>query len=138
MKRHFLPLILISVLFLSADSFAQNGIIQMDYTEYFTPNGRQDRVVYVWNTKTGKSARYYYQNESWKKSTVALPDNPLGDNPSEAGEIMMDYTEYFTPNGRQDRVVYVWNTKTGKSARYYYQNESWKKSTVALPSSPLD
>ena len=109
----------------------------MDYHEYFTETGGQFRIVYVWNTKTGKSARYYYDNDSWHKSSVSLPDNPLGEATNTTGEIMMDYHEYFTETGGQFRIVYVWNTKTGKSARYYYDNDSWHKSSVSLPDNPL-
>jgi hypothetical protein len=118
------------------------GEIMMDYNQYENHNGTQYRTVYVWNTRTGKSARYYYEydKKEWKKSTVNLPDNPLGEPTSKIGEVMMDYEQYENHNGTQYRTVYVWNTLTGKSARYYYEHDDyvWQKSKVNLPDKPLD
>lgn len=34
----------------------------------------RNRIVFVWNTKTRQSARYYYDNDAWHRSTAALPD----------------------------------------------------------------
>lgn len=120
---------------------SEPGEIMMDYHEYWISGngGGQRRVVFVWNTKTGKTARYYYNlnDEKWHKSTAALPENPLGEPSKEVGEIMIRYTEYWIPggDGGQRRTAFVWNTKTGKSARYYYNlnNEKWYKSTAVLP-----
>ncbi|MEL6557815.1 MAG: hypothetical protein AAFQ94_06490 [Bacteroidota bacterium] len=131
------------------NSSGENGEIMMDYHEYYSPGdpGRrapeQYRIVFVWNSKTGESARYYYDNKAWHKSSVSLPEQPLGATSGESGEIMMDYHEYYSPGtpGRrapeQFRIVYVWNTRTGESARFYYDNKAWYKSSVALPDSPL-
>jgi len=118
-------------------SFAQTGEIEMKYHEYITSSLGQNRIVFVWNTKTGQSARYYYDNDIWNKSTASLPENPLGEKSTLTGEIMMDYHEYATSTGGQNRIVFVWNTKTGKSARYYYDNDKWNKSAAALPENPL-
>ena len=119
------------------DTSNQQGEIMMNYNEYYNTRGEQYRIVYVWNTRTGKSARYYYNQNKWHKSEVSLPDNPTGDASNQVGEIMMDYSEYYNPRGQQYRIVYVWNTKTGSSARYYYNQNKWHKSEVALPDNPL-
>ena len=114
---------------------AQTGEIMTTYHEY-QAKGYQYRIVLVWNTKTGKALRYYYDNDNWYPSTATLPENPLGEASNAVGEIMMDYHEYQTDK-YQYRIIWVWNTKTGQSARYYYDNDQWHKSSAALPDNPL-
>ncbi|MTI20749.1 hypothetical protein E1176_06930 [Fulvivirga sp. RKSG066] len=117
-------------------SNVQAQLYQYDYHEYHTYNNGQNRIAFKWNTQTGESTRYYYDNDDWHESTASLPARPLG-NPSQEGEIMMDYHEYYTEEGGQYRIVLVWNTKTGKSIRYYYDNNQWHESTASLPAAPL-
>jgi hypothetical protein len=135
MKKSIIALILF---FCCTQVFSQVNLTQFEYVEYHDGED-QIRTTWVWNTKTGKSARYYYSTDkTWKKSTVALPEHPLGEKSSEVGEIMMNYIEYYDGED-QIRTVWVANTKTGKSARYYYSTDkTWKKSTVALPEHPLN
>jgi WD40 repeat protein len=114
------------------------GEVMMKYIELYTPSGNQHRTVYVWNTKTGKMVRYYYENEKWEKSLPTIPVNPLGTATALVGEAMMNAMEYYTPSGNQHRTLYIWNTKTGLATRYYYDNEKWEKSTAALPDKPLE
>ena len=110
--------------------FAQDQSLLFEYQEYYSPGvvGRRDpeqfRITFVWDSKSGKSARYFYDDKKWNKSSVSLPIDPLGNSSGENGEIMMDYHEYYSPGdpGRrapeQYRIVFVWNSITGESARY--------------------
>ncbi|MEL7119005.1 MAG: hypothetical protein AAFO07_06180 [Bacteroidota bacterium] len=127
--------------------FNTDAKYMMDYHEYYQPDrpnrrGEQLRIVWVWDPITGKTARYYYDNKQWKKSEATLPNNPLGNKLDPDDRYMMEYHEYYQPDrpnrrGEQLRIVWVWSTKTGKTARYYYDNKQWKKSEVALPNNPL-
>ena len=110
----------------------------MNYREYYTPEGEQYRTVFAWNTKTGKSARYYYDAEEWHKSTVAFPEKPTGEVSGKAGDVMMSYLEYYTPENEQYRVVFTWSTIKKKVQRYYYDAEAWHKSTVAFPDNAVE
>lgn len=78
MKKSKIGLVLlISIFFCTLKVVGQKSVIELEYGEYYTPKAYQNRTVFVWNTKTGKSARYYYDNKIWNKSTVALPINPV-------------------------------------------------------------
>ncbi len=120
-------------------TFAQAGLYQTSYLEYYNPSGDQLRTCYVWNSKTGDAIRYYYNDDKkWTKSSAELPKNPMGITGNEVGEIMMTAFEYYTPKGNQYRTIYYWNTKTGKSIRYYYSDaEKWEKSTAELVAIPI-
>ncbi len=125
------------LILLSVTGISQEKTLQVNYREYYTPTGEQYRTLFAWNSKTGKVARYYYDAEAWHKSTIPFPENPVGETTGEAGEIMMNYVEYYTPDGEQYRTVFVWNTKTGKVARYYFDAEAWHKSTIEFPDKPV-
>jgi hypothetical protein len=115
------------------------GEILMTAFEYYTPKGNQFRTVYYWNTKTGKSVRYFYSDsEKWEKSTAELASSPIASS-SKVGEVTLSILEYFNPTGDQNRAIMYINTLTGKTVRYYYsEDEKWLKSDVALPDNPFN
>ena len=125
---------------LSTPSY-EAGEIMMTYTEYNLKDYLYQRQWLVWNTMTGESARYYYDKKegSWGRSRTNIPKEPIATSASRPGEVMMDYTQYRLPSGTTRRTMFVWNTRTGESARYYFdpQERAWGKSSATLPSQPL-
>jgi len=114
------------------------GEIMMDYNQYLNDKGNLLKQVFVWNTKTAESARYYYKGGQWKKSDATIPSQPLSEASTQIGEIMMDYNQYSNDNGKSMKQVFVWNTITGESARYYYKGGEWKKTSASLPTNPME
>jgi len=122
------------------------GDVMVDYTSVHVPS--QDKTYYealFWDTKTGKSKLYFYSydSKSFKayEDNVQLPAVPI--DISYEGTVMADYASVHVPS--QDKTYYeilFWDTKTGKSALYFYSYDSktFKKyeENVQFPASPLD
>jgi hypothetical protein len=93
-------------------------------------------VILVWNTTTGQSVSYYFEN-STKKFTKSTPEYQLPANPGVGSGVMM------VPfvNKSKDEVIYVWNTTTGQSINYYFDEtlKKYNKSEAKwqLPMKPL-
>lgn len=81
----------------------------------------KSEVVMVYNIKTGKSVEWYY-DEAEKKMKKADAGFQLPANPGVTGNVMMK--AYIGADGSE--VVLVWNTATGQSVMWYY-NEAEKK-----------
>ena len=122
-----------------------NGKVMMDYTPVHVPS--QDKTYYeaiVWDTKSEKSKLYFfsYDSKSFEayEDNVQLPAVPI--DISYEGTIMANYASVHVPS--KDKTYYevlFWDTKTGKSALYFYDYDSkaFKKyeDNVQFPASPL-
>lgn len=116
------------------------GEVMCKAIEYFSPSGDQFRALYYWNTKTGKAVRYYYSDdEKWEASKAELPVNPFGEATSKVGEVMIEATEYFSPDKDNFRILIYTNSVTGKVVRYYYSDaQKWEKSDAVFPIISID
>ncbi len=110
------------------EHFEGTKYIQMNYKVYYDPSlETMIRECLVWNTKTGHSKLYFHNTETNifepYEDELQLPDLPLY---AEAkGDIMMDYAvEIFKE--KVEAKILVWDTKTGKSMHYYYDDETLK------------
>ncbi|MFT6923256.1 MAG: hypothetical protein ACJA1C_002266 [Crocinitomicaceae bacterium] len=122
------------------------GDVMVDYTSVHVPS--EDKTYYealFWDTKTGKSKLYFYSYDSktFKPygENVQLPAVPI--DLSYEGTVMADYASVHVPS--KDKTYYevlFWDTKTGKSALYFYSYDSkaFKKyeENVQFPATPLE
>jgi hypothetical protein len=126
--------------------FEIKGNVMVNYTSVHVPS--QDKTYYealFWDTKTGKSKLYFYSydSKSFKPygENVQLPAVPI--DISYEGTVMADYASVHVPS--KDKTYYevlFWDTKTGKSALYFYSYDSktFKKygDNVQFPATPLE
>ena len=93
-------------------------------------SGSMIRSVFIWNTKTGKSALYVFNEEdkTWHEKS-SVPKNPFGGVDRETGDIMMNFEKYTTA-GVDKGSILIWHTKTGESLRYWYapEEDKWHES----------
>ncbi|MCW5906431.1 MAG: hypothetical protein KIS94_01100 [Chitinophagales bacterium] len=113
LKQLFSSVILFFFMF---PAFAQGSIMLLPFV-----GKDKSEVVMVYDTKTGKSVEWYY-DEAEKKMKKAGAGFQLPANPGVTGNVMMK--AYIGADGSE--VILVWNTTTGQSVSWYY-DEAEKK-----------
>lgn len=112
-------------------SIGLTGTIQM--FPYIGSDGSE--VVLCWETGTGKSVSFYYDNAA-KKFQKSAPEYQLPQSTGITGKIMMH--PYIGKDGSE--VVLVWDANSGKSVSFYFDNTEKKfrkaMDEFQLPSSP--
>lgn len=92
-------------------------------------------VVLCWETATGKSVSYYF-DEGEKKFQKATAEYQLPQSPGVSGKVMMH--PYLGKDGSE--VILVWDANSGKSVSYYFDNseKTFKKAgdEYQLPVNP--
>jgi hypothetical protein len=96
----------------------------------------KSEVVLVWSIINGASMMWYY-DELEKRFIKAKSDFQLPTNTGITQNVMM--VPFVEKN--HDEVIYVWNSTTGFSVNYYYDDKSRKyvksKDEYQLPGNPL-
>ncbi|MCH2225969.1 MAG: hypothetical protein MK066_14470, partial [Crocinitomicaceae bacterium] len=130
---------------ISKGSPVEEQEIRADYV--MLDNDALSKVYYnilYWNTATGESRLYHFVDSASKfvlfREEMQLPTEPLGFNAT--GKVMADYEAvYNTKNNKAYYEILFWDTKTGKSKLYFFddmtQNFKAYSSNVQLPSIPL-
>ncbi len=131
MKLRSSIIITFAYFIITTSIIAQNNKFQ--YNCYIDKDGSE--VILKWETTTGVSKLYYYDN-SVKKFTLSsyqLPQKPLGN----ITNAFYQFDSYIDQDGSE--CALVWDANSGLSNIYYYDN-SVKKFTLSsyqLPQKPL-
>jgi hypothetical protein len=100
---------------------------------YYDPAYRQAYYL-VWDTRTGANLQYYWSDSlRWDTMAFNIPSPPLPGVLE--GKVMFDV--YF--DTMMKRAFYiVWDTKTGRSIQYVWEDGSWTDLKINLPQQPIE
>jgi len=129
-------LIIISLFFITSCGNKNSGSSGSGNFRMLVYHNIQDNKPYylIWDITTGKSIQYYWdEQDEWVSFDINLPENPLKDV---KGNVMMDV---YYDKGDHETDYIIWDTKTGKSIQYYWEqsSNSWKTMEINLPETPL-
>ncbi|MGL1902120.1 MAG: hypothetical protein OCC49_08295 [Fibrobacterales bacterium] len=119
------------------ESSQEIGEVLFQHIQVKSKSGKKYTALYAWNSKTGKTERYFYHKKKWQQSKRTLPKESFDNLPKEAGTIMASFYEKLSPKRKIIKAMILWNTKTGESARFYEKKGRWIRSPYNLPEAPL-